>query len=79
MVDQCKMLDVEESMSKKTWSTEEFNHVLRSYTDMVGHIQMIFTFGYFYFFIFKKDWSLSVIDYSVCPWARFHNWHQDLD
>ncbi|XP_041352994.1 dynein heavy chain 6, axonemal-like isoform X2 [Gigantopelta aegis] len=43
MVDQCKLLDVEESMSKKTWSAEEFNHVLRSYTDMIARMKNMVT------------------------------------
>ena len=36
MVDQARKVDVENSMSKKQWSTEEFQHVLAVHTEQVS-------------------------------------------
>ncbi|KAK3092231.1 hypothetical protein FSP39_000084 [Pinctada imbricata] len=35
MVDKCQQLNVEESMAKHPWSTDEFSHVLPTHTDMI--------------------------------------------
>lgn len=38
MVDKSKALDIDSSMASHEWSTEEFNHVLPTFTEMVGDI-----------------------------------------
>lgn len=38
MVDKSKALDIDGSMASHEWSTEEFNHVLPTFTEMVGDI-----------------------------------------
>lgn len=35
MVDKSKALDIDGSMAQHEWSTEEFNHVLPTFTEMV--------------------------------------------
>ncbi|XP_071080158.1 dynein axonemal heavy chain 6-like [Haliotis cracherodii] len=39
MVDQSRSMDVEESMAKRNWSTEEFNHVLAAHSEMVTRMK----------------------------------------
>ncbi|KAL8598272.1 hypothetical protein ACOMHN_035222 [Nucella lapillus] len=35
MVDQCRLMKVEESMAKRAWSTDDFNQVLATHTEML--------------------------------------------
>ena len=37
MVDTARKMDVESSMEKQQWTTDEFMHVLRIHTDQVTH------------------------------------------
>ena len=37
MVDKSKALDIDSSMASHEWSTEEFSHVLPTFTEMVGY------------------------------------------
>lgn len=41
MVDKSKALDIDGSMASHEWSTEEFSHVLPTFTEMVGYIWVI--------------------------------------
>ena len=44
MVDAAKRVDVEGSMAKKQWSTEEFQHVLAVHTEQVILSTLLFHF-----------------------------------
>ncbi|XP_062579261.1 dynein axonemal heavy chain 14-like [Saccostrea cucullata] len=39
VVDKSKALDIDESMARHEWSTEEFNHVLPTFTEMVKEMR----------------------------------------
>ena len=41
MVDKARRLDVPESMASKTWTTEEFQHVLAVHTSQVNVIFIV--------------------------------------
>ena len=45
MVDQASKIDVEASMRTRTWSTDEFQHVLTIQTEQVGHSSSMFSAG----------------------------------
>ncbi|XP_069117336.1 dynein axonemal heavy chain 6-like isoform X3 [Argopecten irradians] len=43
MVDKARILNVKESMARREWSTEEFQHVLSTYTDMIHQMKKMTT------------------------------------
>ncbi|OWF46435.1 Dynein heavy chain 6, axonemal [Mizuhopecten yessoensis] len=43
MVDKARILNVNESMARREWSTEEFQHVLATYTEMIHQMKKMTT------------------------------------
>lgn len=54
MVDKSKALDIDGSMASHEWSTEEFSHVLPTFTEMVGYIWVILRISTSYMYILLK-------------------------